>query len=376
MNKRKVTEQILNVISATEDAVQINREPYFEQNSELLKHNMAVVGKAFSGSWLGYHANVYYQDFATPPPRHSFSTEWGLMSPHGRRGPGGWSETTYETVKAAVMDGVDPDYEGRLSHISGAATTAFEDTHASLTTLLAVLTESNSTSLLEGLQSEVRDIKGFVGQDEILNYMCPSGSIMSRDSKAMSQGVRTPPHAALEAWHISQFSPFDALNKIVLVANKLLKYMQMHDLVEHASSGSGSKVFIGHGRSPEWRELKDFITDRLHLEWDEFNREPTAGIATTERLQMMLDQARFAFLVMTAEDQRADGTMHARENVIHEVGLFQGKLAFRRAIVLLEEGCSEFSNIAGLTQIRFPSGNLGGCFEEVRRVLEREGLLA
>ena len=29
----------------------------------------------------------------------------------------------------------------------------------------------------------------------------------------------------------------------------------------------------------------------------------------------------------------------ARMNVIHEVGLFQGRLGFERAIVLLEEGC-------------------------------------
>jgi hypothetical protein len=58
--------------------------------------------------------------------------------------------------------------------------------------------------------------------------------------------------------------------------------------------------------------------------------------------------------------------------VIHEVGLFQGRLGFRRAIVLLEEGCSQFSNIEGLTQIRFPEGRIEAKFEEIRRVLERE----
>jgi len=31
--------------------------------------------------------------------------------------------------------------------------------------------------------------------------------------------------------------------------------------------------------------------------------------------------------------------------------LFQGRLEFHRAIILLEEGCSEFSNIVGLNQI-------------------------
>jgi predicted nucleotide-binding protein len=45
-------------------------------------------------------------------------------------------------------------------------------------------------------------------------------------------------------------------------------------------------------------------------------------------------------------------------NVIHEVGLFQGRLGFKRAIVLLEEGCKEFSNIQGLGQIRYPKGNI------------------
>jgi predicted nucleotide-binding protein len=138
----------------------------------------------------------------------------------------------------------------------------------------------------------------------------------------------------------------------------------------------GSRVFIGHGRSLLWRELKDFIAERLRLPWEEFNREPVAGVSTVERLQDMLASSGFALLVMTAEDEHADQTRHARENVIHEVGLFQGKLGFRKAIVLVEEECAEFSNIIGLSQIRFPPGRISACFEDVRRVLEREGIIA
>lgn len=138
---------------------------------------------------------------------------------------------------------------------------------------------------------------------------------------------------------------------------------------------AGTRIFIGHGRSPLWRELKDFVSDRLGLDWDEFNREAVAGYTTSERLSEMLSQAAFAFLVLTAEEERVDGTAHARANVIHEVGLFQGRLGLRRAIVLLEEGCSEFSNIVGLMQIRFPRDDIGARFEEIRRVLEREKLL-
>jgi predicted nucleotide-binding protein len=137
----------------------------------------------------------------------------------------------------------------------------------------------------------------------------------------------------------------------------------------------GSLIFIGHGRSQVWRELKDFLVDRLRLHWEEFNRESVAGRSTKERLEEMLANVDFAFIVMTAEDEHDGGTMHARANVIHEAGLFQGRLGFEKAIILLEEGCAEFSNIHGLTQIRFPKGNISVAFEEIRRVLEREKVL-
>jgi predicted nucleotide-binding protein len=139
-------------------------------------------------------------------------------------------------------------------------------------------------------------------------------------------------------------------------------------------SFGGKNVFIGHGRSHVWKDLKDFIQDRLKLTWDEFNRVPVAGVTNIARLSQMLDSAAIAFLVMTAEDEQNDGRLHARMNVVHEAGLFQGRLGFERAIILLEDKCEEFSNIQGLGQIRFPAGNISAAFEDIRQVLEREGL--
>lgn len=135
------------------------------------------------------------------------------------------------------------------------------------------------------------------------------------------------------------------------------------------------RIFIGHGGSTEWLKLEKFLRDRLHLEVDEFNRISSAGIATPERLKEMLKRCTFAFLVMTAEDQQADGTMRARENVVHEAGLFQGHLGFERAIVLLENGCETFSNIHGLGHIGFPKGDIDAARDEIRHVLEREKVI-
>jgi hypothetical protein len=135
------------------------------------------------------------------------------------------------------------------------------------------------------------------------------------------------------------------------------------------------KVFIGHGHSLVWLELKSFLQDDLDLTIDEFNRVSTAGIATSNRLEQMLDDAAFAFLILTAEDEATDGKLHARENVVHEAGLFQGKLGFRKAILLLEETCEKFSNIDGLGYIPFPTRKIRAAFEDIRKVLKREGLI-
>jgi hypothetical protein len=136
-----------------------------------------------------------------------------------------------------------------------------------------------------------------------------------------------------------------------------------------------SKVFIGHGRSQEWRKLLKLLTDDFGLECDEFESESNAGILIQERLGEMLNDACFAFLVMTAEDEHKDGSLHARENVIHEVGLFQERLGRKKAVVLLEQGCNEFSNLHGLITIRFPRGDVLGKREEILGVLLRERIL-
>ena len=139
-------------------------------------------------------------------------------------------------------------------------------------------------------------------------------------------------------------------------------------------NNENKKIFIGHGRSHIWRELKDFIEDTLKLPCDEFNRISAAGKPISKRLQEMLEESCMAFLIMTGEDKQPDGSLRARENVIHEVGLFQGKLGFERAIILLEEGCEDFSNIHGITHIPFPQGKINTTFGEIIRVLQRESI--
>ena len=132
------------------------------------------------------------------------------------------------------------------------------------------------------------------------------------------------------------------------------------------------KVFIGHGHNSQWKDLKDHLHEKHKLGVDAYEIGARAGLTIKEVLDDMLTSSSFALLVLTGEDLDAKRHLHARENVIHELGLFQGRLGWRKAIALLEEGVEEFSNIHGLIQIRFNKGNIRETFGEVLATIKRE----
>lgn len=135
-------------------------------------------------------------------------------------------------------------------------------------------------------------------------------------------------------------------------------------------------VFIGHGRNPLWARLQLFLEKQLGLKTVNYESESRIGEAIIPVLEKMLSQATFAVLILTAEDEITGGVKRARQNVIHEAGLFQGKLGFKKAILLKQEGTEDFSNVAGLQYIPFIGDSLEQTFWKLQEVLKREGQLS
>lgn len=146
-------------------------------------------------------------------------------------------------------------------------------------------------------------------------------------------------------------------------------------LDHNTANNENKKIFIGHGRSEVWRETKDFILETLGLEYEEFNRVSPAGEFIGNRLEEMLDISCMAFLIMTGEDEQTDGSVHARQNVVHEIAKCQERFGFKRAIILLEMGCERFSNMGDIIYIDFAKGNIKETFGEIVRVLIRESII-
>lgn len=228
-------------------------------------------------------------------------------------------------------------------------------------------------SFIDGIRTALNDFR-IPTKSQILKKLAPN-EMMSRDILALSKGPRTPPHFSLFAEVPSNRHGIDALYALNNNIERAIRHFRRATNEGTKALSNGNNIFIGHGRSNVWPQLEKFLTERLKQTPDEFNRVPIAGVTTVDRLKEMIDGCKFAFLVLTAEDETAAGNMQARMNVIHEAGLFQGRLGFDKAIILLEEGCDEFSNIEGLGQIRFPKDNIASTIEEIRRVLEDRGII-
>ncbi len=369
------TQDLFRIAAEIADVLTGMRASAMQTKLSALAKAAEAVGKAWSGSNIGYHATVYTRDLAPRPPSAQFSREWGLMNQWPTHQPNTiWREHDADAVmKQIIKQAGNPDLD------------AINDWLSPIAARFSRLKEE-AVSILNAERATVNDpyLKRKLAQIEKLNphdvatttrALLPSGQIWSRDTLALTQGLQASPHQRIAAVPVAASSLEASLDQLERACRESASHIQRLDQQTARSGRIGTNVFIGHGRSLLWRELKDFIADGLHLPVDEFNSVPVAGISNIERLSQLLDAAAFAFLIMTAEDERADGALVARTNVVHEVGLFQGRLGFPRAIVLLEEGCEEFSNIHGLGQIRFPKGQLSAVFEQVRAVLEREKLL-
>lgn len=151
---------------------------------------------------------------------------------------------------------------------------------------------------------------------------------------------------------------------------------RLHETTTRVLPAKPPCVFIGHGRTILWKEVASYIANDLNIKTITYETAGHAGESTEHILEKMLAEATFAVLVLTGEDETAAGMRRARQNVVHEAGLFQGVLGFDRAIMMLQSDVEEFSNVAGLRLIKFEGHNIAGAYEELRRALENKGFVA
>lgn len=131
------------------------------------------------------------------------------------------------------------------------------------------------------------------------------------------------------------------------------------------------RVFISHGRCHDWLKVQAYILKDVHIDTLELAQEANRGRTVLQKLNEEAAKCLYAVIVMTGEDEAGEGERpRARENVMHEIGFFQGKYGLENVCLLYEEGTNIPSNIHGLVYIPYPKGYVDATFGALRRELE------
>lgn len=145
---------------------------------------------------------------------------------------------------------------------------------------------------------------------------------------------------------------------------------------ERASRARPPGIFVSHGTSPDWFAVQRFLENRFDAPVHCFESASWGGREISEALSKYLERCSLSVCVLTAEDVTGDGRRFTRQNVIHEVGLFQGQHGFDRVVLLVEEGCDFVPQAALPYAVVFPRGQIHRAFYQLAETVRSLGFPA
>ena len=114
--------------------------------------------------------------------------------------------------------------------------------------------------------------------------------------------------------------------------------------------------------------VQPYIEKDLRLATLELAQEPSLGQTLIEKLVANAGRCDSAVIVMTGDDL-AENETRVRENVMHEIGYFQGRYCRRAVVLLHEDGAKVPTNLGGIAYVPFPKGNIEAVFHVLQREL-------
>jgi predicted nucleotide-binding protein len=101
----------------------------------------------------------------------------------------------------------------------------------------------------------------------------------------------------------------------------------------------------------------------------ELPQEANQGRTIIEKLDDTAARCDSAVIVMTGDDVVNEDEDRVRENVMHEIGFFQGRYGRNAVVLLHEEGVNIPTNLAGVAYVAFPKGRIEAGFHVLQREL-------
>jgi len=187
------------------------------------------------------------------------------------------------------------------------------------------------------------------------------------------QGIKTEPEATMVAPDPGQPAPVHfsraQAERLIRDIDQIFE-IRANSQLEQPKQEAARRVFITHGRSNDWRVVQPFIERDVGLQTIELAQEANLGRTIIEKLIDNAARCTSAVIVMTGDDVANEDEGRVRENVMHEIGFFQGHYGRNFVILLHEDGVNIPTNLAGVAYVPFPKGNIEAAFHVLQRELK------
>ena len=168
-----MSEELLQMAEDLENLAVSSRQEQIQQPLERIKQAADDVGIAWSGSWLGYHASVYYRDFQTPPPGAHFNKGWGLKQPAFDVGStGDWVEYATEHVRAAIFQRASFASFEPARTFADEANIEFLKNQRTLQSIIELEMKDSNSPFLTGLKEEAEDLT-VINENQFVQRLMP-----------------------------------------------------------------------------------------------------------------------------------------------------------------------------------------------------------
>jgi len=206
--------------------------------SKALREAGDKVALSWSGSFAGYHSELYFRNFQRPSGlRESFDPEWGGI--HGV--PDGWKARTEDEVK------------GRIEELAHASLKGIEDSTDSLLAgaknlqreilIQLASVEATMTDADKNLLKKIEGLKWTSKKGGYIQANMPK-TFMSRDSRAMAQGIRLPAHLYYDAVAYDCAEQCADIEEFLSDAERLLRQLDARSTTQVPSDGRQSALAL------------------------------------------------------------------------------------------------------------------------------------
>lgn len=209
---------------------------------EQLRDAARQVGDASSGSWVGWHARMYYAGYSEPPVSETWNTEWGGI--HGFSS--NWQERTLSQVQAEVERRAGTTLSA-VAEFANGAREACQPLEEELLTILSPICDlaglEKERSLLDGIEKG----EWIIFPSEFIEAIRPT-QLWSRDSGALSQGMQAPLHLNVEAAIVSNTSTIAKARDFLTQAIRLARQVRTKLKARPRSGRQGRSDMVGNAR--------------------------------------------------------------------------------------------------------------------------------